>query len=209
MKTMALSQAILSLAFAATPAFAGVVAYSSESDFASAVTIAGTDTFETFTPGGGLISDVTSGLLSFGGVSKGIGTAYGPGTGQFLASYAAVNIYPVSSAVGTIYGIGFDIGCYSCDLGNPNDTVVVTDSGGAQYTFSAPTLNNFWGVGSTVAIGSIDISIGSYGFVSLDNVSYGSLASPGDTPEPATFVLTFVGLTLLLGRGRSVSAERS
>ena len=192
------------LAGLVTRAAAGVLTYSDPSVFSSAVPIVGTITFEGLGLGG-YGSPITAGQLYFYGTSVGIAGSLGPGTGEFFASLNSTTVSPLSVDLGTIYGIGFDIGCYSC-TGNLNDTVVVTDTGGNTFTFSVPTLNNFWGVSSDLAIASIGITVPSYGYVSLDNVSYGGAANSGgtgdtgDAPEVETVLLIGSGLALLACR---------
>lgn len=201
-----ISMALVASALAVTsvPVSAGALTYSDPSAFAGAVSVTGTLTFEELLPGTHISPLVDLPLVftalasGFGNVT--VGTSFGPGSGQFVMATDSFEVSPVSP--GAIYAFGLYLGCYACDAGNPNATVVVTDTSSNTYTYSVPTMNNFWGVSSTIAIASLSFTLPSYGNVSIDDVSYGSLSSgapggDGDTPEAATLILIGSGLAVI------------
>ena len=114
---------------------------------------------------------------------------YGPGTGNFVATYNNVNVDATSGFAGTVYGLGFNLECYSC-TGTPNAVITVTDSSNAVFTFSALSSANYFGIRSGLAISNVNISYGTAGYAALDDVGYGG----SNTPEAATLFLIGTGL---------------
>jgi hypothetical protein len=130
---------------------------------------------------------------------------FGPGTGNFIATIQSMILGPASAS--TIFGLGFNLGCYSCS-GNQTPSVVVTDVNNNIFTFSGMSTPGFWGVRSDVALSTVRVSYGT-DYVALDNIAFSTQGNDppptGDTPEAATLILIGTGLGVIARYRRYVS----
>ena len=183
------------------PVSAGALTYSTSTAWNAAGPVDGTLTFTGLTPGG-YVSPLTVAPFVFTalfGTTLGITDQFGPGTGNFIYTLKAMQISPV--AVGTIFGLGFNIKCYSSGCSSAQ-SIVVTDVGNNSFTYSNIALPGFWGVRSDLAIANIQVTFPTNSdYVAIDDVSFGSAATgggtPADTPEAATLILIGTGLGLI------------
>jgi hypothetical protein len=192
---------ITGAALLVAPVFAGALTYSTSTAWNAAGPVDGTVTFTDLTPGG-YVSPLTVPPFVFTalvGSTLGITNAFGPGTGNFIYTLKAMQISPV--ATGAIFGLGFNIRCYSSGCGSA-ESIIVTDVGNNSFTYSGVSLPGFWGVRSDLAIANIRITFPTTSdTVAIDDVSFGSDATgggtPADTPEAATLILIGTGLGLI------------
>ena len=184
------------LSLTAVPAGAGILTYSTLGGWQAAGPQAGTITFEGVSIPANFTSFTISPLTfsASNGHTLAIANNFGPGTGNFLLNPSPTNI----AGDNTVFGLGFDFRCYSCD--GLTATITVTDASGSTPFSVATTsvgISNFFAVRSTLSIQNLQISFGGANpYVALDNVAFGG-AAPADTPEAATMILIGTGLALI------------
>ena len=188
----------VTLSVAIIPASAGALTYTSLTAWQAAGPQTGTIDFESVATGSYLSPLTISGIQFSSTAALGILSSYGPGAGRFvMTSASSLTITPSAG----IFGLGFDLGCYSCGGTAPlSITVVGIDS--VPYIFTGlPPTNEFWGVRlDSAAIQSVTITFGTSQYPAVDNLAYGGQASGGaggDTPEAATLILIGTGLAVI------------
>ena len=195
-KTLSRTLLVVTLALSIVTLSAGVLSYADVASWTAAGPVNGTLTFTGLAASNYNTPLVVSPLQFAAGASQylTIFNQYGPGSGNFLATYSSMILSPTSSFNGTIYGIGFNLGCYSCS-GTPSPLITVTDSASNVFTFNGASTPGYLGFRSDLAISTINISYGAGNYVAVDDVGYGSAAQ--NTPEAATLLLIGTGLGLM------------
>jgi hypothetical protein len=188
-----------------SPAHAALAVFNSQANFLAQLSNAGVDTFDDLSRS--LLTDPLSRTAGTYGYTASVGPRSdffpgGAGSDVWLASdnrFDTIQFSNFTSAVRGIGGLFFGTNESGLFTNTPSSfTVTATDASGSfSQVLVNPTMTTFLGFGSTSALTSLTVWVGSQGigtagvWPTVNNLTIGTVAA---VPEPQTVALMLAGL---------------